>query len=174
VLRIDVWRAADLAAPFVGIGVAIIRFGCFLRGCCFGETTDVFWGVTFPLFSPAHLAQLSSGQAELLSSHAVHPTQLYELVGALAVGAIAWALVKKKIFPNGVAALIAAAVFTLVRLTVYFFRVMPEAYGTPAYFYPMLYITILVALVVLIIRICRKDGRCERVFSIPGVGRGLS
>lgn len=156
IMRLDIWRAADLAAPWVGIGIALVRVGCFLRGCCFGETTDLPWGVTFPLFSQAHLAQLESGQAEMLAVHATHPTQLYELAGALTAGAIAWMLAKRRVFPDGVAALIAAAVFTLVRLAAYPFRVMPDAYVVPGYFYPALYAVLLAALAVLIVRRIRR------------------
>lgn len=150
VLRLDLWRMADLAAPSVGIGIALIRFGCYLRGCCFGVPTELPWGVTFPLFSQAHLSQLAAGEAELLSAHAAHPTQLYELAGALLAAAVAWTLGRKKIFPDGVAALSAAAIFTLVRLITYFFRVMPETYGAPEQFYPLLYVAILAGLAFLI------------------------
>jgi phosphatidylglycerol:prolipoprotein diacylglycerol transferase len=144
------WRLADLAAPSIGAGVAMIRVGCFLRGCCFGTVTDMPWGVTFPLFSQAHLLQLHSGQAGLLSPHSVHPTQLYELSGAVLSALLAWVLVRKRRFPDGVAALLSAIVFTLVRLVTFFFREMPGSYVTPTYFYPILYLVLLSVLVFLL------------------------
>ena len=39
---------ADGAALTVPLGSAIGRLGCFLNGCCGGETTSAWFGVTFP------------------------------------------------------------------------------------------------------------------------------
>jgi len=50
---------ADLSAPYLALGQAIGRLGCFLNGCCYGR--EVSWGIYFPIYD-AHL----------------HPTQLYE------------------------------------------------------------------------------------------------
>lgn len=58
----------DLFAPTLGLGLGISRIGCFLNGCCFGNPTDLPWGVTFPPESPA---------GYIFGSVAVHPTQLY-------------------------------------------------------------------------------------------------
>ncbi len=58
----------DLFAPTLGLGLGISRVGCFLNGCCFGNPTDLPWGVTFPPESPA---------GYIFGSQAVHPTQLY-------------------------------------------------------------------------------------------------
>ena len=49
----------DLAAPYIALGQAIGRLGCFANGCCYGK--PVAWGIYFPIHH-AHL----------------HPTQLYE------------------------------------------------------------------------------------------------
>ncbi len=56
----------DLAAPYIALGQAIGRLGCFFNGCCFGRP----WrhGIYFPVHH-AHL----------------HPTQLYESVGLFAI-----------------------------------------------------------------------------------------
>ncbi len=59
-------KTADLIAPYLALGQAIGRIGCFLNGCCHGVRVD--WGVFFPV----HQARL-------------HPTQLYEAVGLLAI-----------------------------------------------------------------------------------------
>jgi phosphatidylglycerol:prolipoprotein diacylglycerol transferase len=157
-LKVDTWRAADIAAPFVGIGIALIRVGCYLRGCCFGEPTDMPWGVTFPLFSQSHMAQLEAGHAAILSPHAVHPTQMYELLGALLAAGIAWVLARRRTVPYGVPALVAAIVFTLVRLATYFFRVMPESYAVSEAFYPILYVFALAVLIALLMRRAKDYG----------------
>jgi len=56
----------DLAAPYIALGQAIGRVGCFLNGCCYGR--EVSWGIYFPV----HGARL-------------HPTQLYSAVGLLLI-----------------------------------------------------------------------------------------
>lgn len=42
------WRVADMLAPFVALGYAIVRIGCFLNGCCYGAVTNSACGVVFP------------------------------------------------------------------------------------------------------------------------------
>ena len=65
---LGVLRTADLVAPFVALGLFFGRLGCFFNGCCFGAHTDAWTAVTLP----GH-------------PHPVHPTQLYESLGALAL-----------------------------------------------------------------------------------------
>lgn len=64
---LPLWKTADILAPSLALGQAIGRLGCFLAGCCYGQTTDVFWSVTFtdrnclaPVDSPLHPTQLYS------------------------------------------------------------------------------------------------------------------
>ena len=63
-----------IAAPF---GQAIGRIGCFLVGDDYGRATSVPWGVAFPKGAPP-------------IDVPVHPTQLYEMVWLVAVGALLW------------------------------------------------------------------------------------
>jgi phosphatidylglycerol---prolipoprotein diacylglyceryl transferase len=46
--KLSVLDTADLIAPFIALGHAIGRIGCFLNGCCFGRPTDSILGVCFP------------------------------------------------------------------------------------------------------------------------------
>lgn len=39
--------------PVIPLVHGIGRIGCFCAGCCYGIPTDGFWGVTYPLGSPA-------------------------------------------------------------------------------------------------------------------------
>lgn len=39
---------ADQLIPFVALGHAVGRIGCFANGCCGGVPTTAWWGVTFP------------------------------------------------------------------------------------------------------------------------------
>lgn len=56
----------DLIAPYIALGQAIGRVGCFFNGCCYGKPAS--WGIFFPV----HNAQL-------------HPTQLYETAALLLI-----------------------------------------------------------------------------------------
>jgi phosphatidylglycerol:prolipoprotein diacylglycerol transferase len=76
--KLGMWRMADLAAPWIALGLALTRIGCFLNGCCYGKVSNVPWAVRFPLRSVVHQAQVD---AHLIAAEApalpVHPTQLY-------------------------------------------------------------------------------------------------
>jgi phosphatidylglycerol:prolipoprotein diacylglycerol transferase len=74
-------QAADVLAPAVAIGHSIGRLGCFAAGCCWGKETSLPWGVTFT--NP--IAHDYVGVP--LNVH-LHPTQLYEAAGTLAVGLV--------------------------------------------------------------------------------------
>jgi len=56
----------DLVAPYIALGQAIGRIGCFLNGCCYGK--PVPWGVYFPV------------HAERL-----HPTQAYSSIALFGI-----------------------------------------------------------------------------------------
>ena len=58
------WRLPvilDFLGPYLALGHAIGRIGCFFNGCCYGK--EFHWGIYFPV----HQARL-------------HPTQLYEMI----------------------------------------------------------------------------------------------
>jgi phosphatidylglycerol:prolipoprotein diacylglycerol transferase len=93
--RFPFWKAADMAAFAIPIGLAFGRLGCLMAGCCFGATCTLPWAVTFPWHSPASEEQfkehlLPSAKAWSLP---VHPTQTYESLGSLAIAAICILLV---------------------------------------------------------------------------------
>ncbi len=44
--RMSVLPLLDLLAPYVSLGQAIGRIGCFFNGCCYGRETH--WGIYFP------------------------------------------------------------------------------------------------------------------------------
>tara|TARA_B100000683_G_scaffold143351_1_gene139356 strand:- start:1548 stop:2405 length:858 start_codon:yes stop_codon:yes gene_type:complete len=67
---------ADYAAPALAIGMGIGRVGCFMAGCCYGISTEVPWGVTYPA-------------GDLAALGTVHPVQLYDA----AYGFVAFALI---------------------------------------------------------------------------------
>ena len=92
----NAWAVADVLTPAVAVSLAVVRVGCFLRGCCFGIPSQVPWAVTYPPGSVPHLYQVAEDAAVLLRGpQPVHPTQFYECVAALIVAAIALGLMHR-------------------------------------------------------------------------------
>lgn len=54
--NLPVYKIIDLFAPFVALGQAIGRIGCFLNGCCYGKES------AFGIYSPAQGAVLIPSQ----------------------------------------------------------------------------------------------------------------
>ena len=63
--KLPIFATLDLFAPALMLGIAIGRLGCFLNGCCFGGVCEAPTGVTFPPGSPAHYAQVESGEVSV-------------------------------------------------------------------------------------------------------------
>jgi phosphatidylglycerol:prolipoprotein diacylglycerol transferase len=87
--------AADMAGFVIPLGLAWGRMGCFLAGCCFGHVCNLPWATRFPALSPASEMQARTHQiaTEGIESLPVHPTQLYESLGSLAIALIAYLVV---------------------------------------------------------------------------------
>ncbi len=107
--RMPVLRLCDAIAPSLALGLALGRVGCFLNGCCYGDTCDLPWAVQFPPGSAAWWNQAAEAvrhpeavnaplaglrpqdldaaregrTAGLPWSAPVHPTQLYSVVDGL-------------------------------------------------------------------------------------------
>jgi phosphatidylglycerol---prolipoprotein diacylglyceryl transferase len=65
--RLDFLAVADLVAPYLLVGQAIGRLGCFLEGCCYGAVTRGRFGVRLPGHAaPVHPAQLYEAGADLV------------------------------------------------------------------------------------------------------------
>ncbi len=92
--------AADMAGFVIPLGLAWGRMGCFLAGCCFGSVCHHPLAVRFPAFSPASEMQARVHQlaSESAVSLPVHPTQLYESLGSLAIALFAytWVVPRKR------------------------------------------------------------------------------
>lgn len=166
--KLPIWRVADSAIPALVVGQVLMRTGCFLRGCCFGLPTDLPWGVTFPMGSPAWTQQLLDGTTGIFGLmgevRPVHPTQLYEMAGALLFGALAVWLMQRtpvdrsaappkrpRTLPDGVPFLVYALGFTLVRLGNQFLRERQAVISVPEWFYPVFYVVLAGVLVAMIV-----------------------
>ena len=161
-LRVNAWVLADSAAPAVALGIAVIRAGCFVNGCCYGVPTTVPWGVAYPPGSEVHLHQAAEDLGVLLTGPMpVHPTQLYELAAALLAGALAAWVMRRKA-PAGSACLSAAIAFTAFRLFNEPLRAPAPEAPVPGAFHAILYaVVIAVALVALAWRLRAVRGSGE-------------
>jgi phosphatidylglycerol:prolipoprotein diacylglycerol transferase len=91
--RLPFLAYADTLIPSVAMGHVFGRLGCFAAGCCWGRVSHAAlpWLVRFPPESLAYQAFAARPNAsELLSADGlatlpVHPTQLYEAFGELAL-----------------------------------------------------------------------------------------
>lgn len=100
--KLSILPMLDLFAPYIALGEAIGRVGCFLNGCCYGK--PVAWGIYFPV----HHDRL-------------HPTQLYLMAGLALVFFILKNYQKKVKVPGEVFALY-LFLGPMVRFLVEFFR----------------------------------------------------
>jgi phosphatidylglycerol:prolipoprotein diacylglycerol transferase len=87
--RFPFWKAADMAGFAVPLGLAFGRMGCLMAGCCFGETCDLPWAMSFPWRSAASEEQFKAHllPSARLWSLPVQPTQVYESAACLAIAA---------------------------------------------------------------------------------------
>ena len=76
---LDFPRVADLAGASACLALAVARVGCLLQACCHGKPT----GLPFP-FSVVFTDPRGSIKRHLLGTP-LHPTQVYEALGAAAI-----------------------------------------------------------------------------------------
>lgn len=157
VLRFDPWPLADSIAPGLGVGIALMRTGCFLNGCCFGKVTNLPWAVHFPMGSipykyylPGLLEQKTVSPFALLRSPGLHPTQIYELLAALVITIFIIFLGRKKL-PSGVLFLLFTLFFAIFRWANSQLRVPASTLMVANWFYPLLYSALILLSIILLI-----------------------
>ncbi len=151
---------ADLAAPSLGVGIAVMRLWCFLYGCCFGKETHLPRWIQPLAWSEAAKYQLYKqiwtgnifGTHEL---HAIHPTQLHDALLALSWAWLSYMLWKKWL-PPGMSSLFFLVWYTVGRYFLAPFRAPSLVYDAMPMFFPMLYSVILVLAVLIVIFSNRK------------------
>jgi phosphatidylglycerol:prolipoprotein diacylglycerol transferase len=117
-------RIADLFAPCLALGHAFGRLGCFAAGCCYGKELNIDWGVfEFPPGSVAFEQYVAAGMSPGAgTTPPLHPTQLYEAAGELAIFAALMAL-RGRLRPRpGSLLLVYLALYALLRFVVEAFR----------------------------------------------------
>ena len=133
---LPVLRSLDGTAPALAAGYAVGRVGCFLVGDDYGYPTTLPWGVKFPHGLPVPTtadwmrrewgAEIPAGVAghELV---AVHPTQLYETLAAVAVFALGVWMIRRAAPPGSVILAVAAGL-AAQRFAVEFLRAKDDRF----------------------------------------------
>jgi prolipoprotein diacylglyceryltransferase len=111
---LELGRLGDLLAPVLGLSVAVVRLGCFVAGCDYGQVSSLPWAVRFPAGSPAWRDHVEAGlvPAWREASLPVHPTQLYEsLLGVALFVGFALALRSRRVRKGAAAGLLLPLAF---------------------------------------------------------------
>ena len=122
--RFSFWKAADLAAVAIPLGLAFGRMGCLLAGCCFGAECSLPWALSFPPRSPASEEQWKAHELDSLRlwSHPVHPTQIYESAASLAIAAVCLMVIAPRKRYDGQVFAAFLALYAIARFIVEFLR----------------------------------------------------
>lgn len=115
--RFPFWKAADMAAFAVPLGLSFGRMGCLLAGCCFGATCDLPWAVSFPWRSAASEEQFRDHllPSARMWSLPVHPTQIYESAASLAIAAVCLVVVHPRKRYDGQVFAVSLALYAVAR-----------------------------------------------------------
>jgi phosphatidylglycerol:prolipoprotein diacylglycerol transferase len=154
--RLQAWPTIDAAAPGLALGYGVGRIGCFLVGDDYGIPTDLPWGVSYANGLPPTTAYFlrrefgvdlpaSVPDEQLL---AVHPTQVYETLAALAIWAIGWRMLRRRA-PSGRTALAVFALLAVERFLVEFLRAKDDRYLGPLTLAQAIAIVILIGVALL-------------------------
>ena len=144
-------RVLDQFIPFLALGHAIGRLGCFLNGCCYGKPTTSWCGVVFP------------GHTE-----AVVPTQLIEAAGLIFLYGLLRTLQPALSRRSGRLFGLYLVSYALLRLVIEHFR------GDQAVFWAGLTLQQLISLIVflagayLVFRVSSSEFRVGALHSTPG------
>ncbi|MDR2426113.1 MAG: prolipoprotein diacylglyceryl transferase [Endomicrobium sp.] len=108
--KIPLARLSDIMAPALGLGHFFGRIGCFFAGCCYGKTSNMPWSVVF-----------NNTDTLAVKGIHIHPTQLYEAFGNLAIFTILH-FYNKKEHAAGKTFALYLIIYAILRFTVEFFR----------------------------------------------------
>ena len=150
IARVQPLKLLDAVTVPGAAAFCVARVGCFLSGCCAGKETDLPWGVVFP--------SETDGLSETLTrAHAVHPTQLYELILALLGIFLCLFIVKKAHAGEGGRFFIYGVWFCTLRLAIHPLRSFTYSPVVTNIVYPLLYYVLIVLGVFLFVWSCRRD-----------------
>jgi phosphatidylglycerol:prolipoprotein diacylglycerol transferase len=96
--------SVDFISPWIALGHAIGRIGCFLNGCCYGKSTSGLLGVRFPDIP-----------------YTIYPTQIFSSLGLLVIFFILQYYYTKS-HGSGQVFLAYLCLYSLFRFCIEFFR----------------------------------------------------
>jgi phosphatidylglycerol:prolipoprotein diacylglycerol transferase len=122
--RFPVWKACDLSAVGIALGLGFGRIGCLLAGCCFGRPYDGPLSLSFPPRSPASEAQFKLGQlpGKAAWSNPVIPTQPLEALYCFVVAAVCMLIVAPRKRYDGEVLMWFLGLYALGRFALEFLR----------------------------------------------------
>jgi len=109
--RLSYLNFLDIVVTSAALGLAIGRIGCFAAGCCWGKVCTLPWAVTFShpdAFNP-------------IIGQKVHPTQLYEALGAFLIFLFCQKKLSHRLF-IGEIGLKGICLYSILRFAVEFYR----------------------------------------------------
>ncbi|MGI9104806.1 MAG: prolipoprotein diacylglyceryl transferase [Pyrinomonadaceae bacterium] len=117
------WKTADAFAPGIALGQFFGRQGCFAAGCCWGEPTNLPWGVHFTeLGHEVTGVPIVNAFGQPLH---LHPTQLYESFATLLIFGLLFWLHRRKSF-DGQIILTYTVLYAALRFAIEFVRDDPR------------------------------------------------
>lgn len=117
-------KVLDLGGDVLPLGLFFGRLGCWFGGCCFGQQTDAWWGVSFPPWSPASESQWRAHELAHASdwSLPVIPTQLLEAGGSLLISWVIIAFVHPRKRFDGQVFCISMVLYAALRFALEYLR----------------------------------------------------
>ncbi len=119
IMKLPLWKMADIFAPGVALGYFFGRFGCLMNGCCFGRACSLPWAITFPEGHRTHPYPESPGMPSVAIP--VHPTQIYDSLLNLVFYFVLNYLFYKRKFDGQIFALYLVG-YSMLRAFVEYFR----------------------------------------------------
>ena len=133
--KVPFWSFIDCAAPTLGLGLGIVRVGCFLYGCDYGVQQEGLASLHFPVWDDPSSLEWIRGNAPAFDDHmkaghlhdgavtsmGVFPTQLVaSLVGFLVFGLLLFYRRYKKF--DGEVLLLFVVTYSIFRFSIEFVR----------------------------------------------------
>jgi len=141
----------DLACPYLALGQAIARIGCFLNGCCYGKPAN-FAGV---IFSPDSVA------GSRFCNIPLHPVQIYDSFACLLIFIILL-MYSKKNSKTGSLFFLYLLFYSVERFIFEFIRADSEPIIFNLTVFQVISIVLAIFSVVWLIVIKRKNGNKDR------------
>lgn len=144
--KINFLKYLDLFVPSLALAQGFGRIGCLLAGCCYGEETDGWFGITF------HESELAPNDVKLI------PTQILESLLSFSIFFILIYIARRK-RPNGLIAGLYLIFYSSGRFIIEFFRgdIIRGQFGALATSQWIALAVILVTCIVFLTKAPKKD-----------------